>query len=60
MNKNIGWFNGLIIDYILNRIWWIDVKLGFNIIELVDFNGNYCRIVLKSGFLEYFFGIFVF
>lgn len=23
---NIGWFNGIIIDYILNRFWWIDVK----------------------------------
>lgn len=60
VNKNIGWPNGLTIDYTLNRIWWTDAKSGLNTIESADLNGNHRRIVLKSGSLEHPFGISVF
>lgn len=60
VNKNIGWPNGLTIDYTLNRIWWTDAKLGLKTIESADLNGNHRRIVLKGGSLEHPFGISVF
>ena len=60
VDKNIGWPNGLTIDYTLNRIWWTDAKPGLDTIESADLNGNHRRIVLKSGSLEHPFGISVF
>ena len=61
VNKNIGWPNGLTIDYTLNRIWWTDATIELSsTIESADLNGNHRRIVLKSGSLEHPFGISVF
>ena len=58
VERNLGWPNGLAIDYILNRLWWTDAKQ--NSIESVDLNGNHRRIVLKGGTLAHPFGISVF
>lgn len=60
VNKNVGWPNGLTIDYTLNRIWWTDAKTGLETIESADLNGNHRRIVLKSGSVKHPFGISVF
>ena len=60
VNKNIGWPNGLTIDYPLNRIWWTDAGQGLHTIESADLNGSHRRIVLKSRSLEHPFGISVF
>lgn len=60
VNKNVGWPNGLTIDYTLNRIWWTDAKTGLDTIESTDLNGNHRRIVLKSGSVKHPFGISVF
>ena len=58
VDKNVGWLNGLTIDYILNRIWWTDARL--DTIESADINGNHRRIVLKGNSLEHPFGISLF
>ena len=58
VKRNLGWPNGLAVDYILNRIWWTDAKKDS--IESVNLNGNHRRIVLKGGTLGHPFGISVF
>ena len=58
VSENIGWPNGITIDYTLNRIWWTDARQ--DTIESADLNGKHRRIVLKSGSIKHPFGISVF
>ena len=58
VSENIGWPNGITIDYTLNRMWWTDARQ--DTIESADLNGKHRRIVLKSGSIKHPFGISVF
>lgn len=59
VERNLGWPNGLAIDYALNRIWWTDARQ--DTIESADLNGNHRRIVLKNtDSISHPFGISVF
>ena len=58
VSENVGWPNGLTIDYTLNRIWWTDARR--DIIESADLNGNHRRVILKSANQAHPFGISVF
>lgn len=51
----LGFFNGLCIDYEMQRLYWVDVKLDK--IEILDFNGEY-RVVLINDII-YSFGLVV-
>lgn len=54
---NIFWFNVLVVDYIIDRIWWVDVK--FYIIEFFDFFGKNRRIILSEN-INYLFVLIIF
>lgn len=58
VSKNVGWPNGLTIDYTLNRIWWTDATQ--DTIESADFNGKHRRVVLRGAPILHPFGISVF
>lgn len=58
ITENIGWPNGITIDYTLNRIWWTDAKL--HTIESADLNGKHRKVFLKARPLKHPFGISVF
>lgn len=57
VNISILWFNVFVIDYIVDRIWWVDVK--FYIIELLDLNGGNRRLVLSEN-INYLFVLIIF
>ena len=59
VKRNLGWPNGLAIDYTLNRLWWTDAKL--NTIGSADLNGHHRRTVLKdTSSVKHPFGISIF
>lgn len=59
INNNIKWANGLTLDMVLNRIYWVDAKL--NIISSCNFDGSDRRVILYSAeFLRHPFSITVF
>lgn len=54
IDKNIYWFNGLIIDYVDNKIYWVDVKVKY--IVSCDYDGkNYREVVAGEKILFYSF-----
>ena len=53
INKDLGWPNGLAIDYKQNRLYWNDAQLDR--LETSDFNGDY-RVQLVNG-LRHPFGL---
>ncbi|XP_013395341.1 low-density lipoprotein receptor-related protein 4-like [Lingula anatina] len=60
VNTELGWPNGLALDYEMERIFWLDAKLDK--IETSDLNGEN-RVLLISGtqgVLDHPFGITVF
>nr|XP_058943268.1 low-density lipoprotein receptor-related protein 2-like [Pocillopora verrucosa] len=58
VTDNIGWPNGITIDYTLNRFWWTDAKQ--QTIESADLNGKHRKVFLRATPLEHPFGISVF
>lgn len=50
---NVGWVNGLIIDYVKRRFYWID--LDINLIEFLNMFGFNCEVIVDDLF--YFFGL---
>lgn len=59
ISSNIKWPNGLTLDLMLNRIYWVDAKL--NIISSSNLDGSDRRVVLYSAeFLRHPFSITVF
>ena len=38
VDTNVGWPNGITVDFVLNRIYWVDGK--FDYIETVDYFGK--------------------
>lgn len=59
INNNIKWANGLTLDLVLNRIYWVDAKL--NIISSCNFDGSDRRVILYSAeFLRHPFSITTF
>lgn len=46
VNTNLKWPNGLTLDLVQNRIYWVDAKL--NSISSCDFDGKSRRLVLQS------------
>ena len=43
---NIGWPNGLTLDYENKRLYWVEAK--FNEINSVDWNGHNRRMIFKD------------
>lgn len=59
VNTNVKWANGLTLDLVLNRIYWVDAKL--NIISSCNFDGSDRRVVLYSSeYLRHPFSITTF
>lgn len=59
ISTNIKWPNGLTLDFVLNRIYWVDAKL--NIISSSNFDGSDRRVILSSlEFLKHPFSITTF
>ena len=55
----VQWPNGLTIDYVKNRLYWVDAKL--NLIGSCNLNGRDVKTVLHSGtFLKHPFAISLF
>lgn len=46
VSHNIGWPNGLAVDYTQERIYWADAKLEF--IESMDYNGESRRTIVTG------------
>lgn len=55
VNENLGVFNGLIIDYFFNCLYWIDVKLDW--IEEFDLNSRNRRVIFFFIIDVFFFGL---
>ncbi|VDP10866.1 unnamed protein product [Soboliphyme baturini] len=57
--KGGGWPNGITLDYLLERLYWIDAKSDS--IHTTDYNGHDHRLVLKAhDFLSHPFAIVIF
>lgn len=41
------WLNGLILDYVTDKLYWVDVK--YYVIECVNLDGFFRRIVINIG-----------
>ncbi|XP_059482311.1 sortilin-related receptor-like [Neocloeon triangulifer] len=55
----VHWPNGITIDYIAERIYWVDAK--FDYIASSDLDGKkFRKIIMNSGFIEHPFAIAVF
>ena len=46
VNKKIGWPNGLTIDYVSKKLFWVDARV--DTIEYTDLNGKNKRSVLHG------------
>ncbi|XP_041472474.1 low-density lipoprotein receptor-related protein 4-like [Lytechinus variegatus] len=57
INTDLGWPNGLTIDYAMRRLYWVDAYLDK--IETADFSGKF-RVVLTSNVTTHSFGLTMF
>jgi len=55
VDRDIIWPNGLTIDNIARRLWWVDARFGT--IESTDFNGLDRKLTLRSWHICHTFGI---
>lgn len=46
VNSNLQWANGLTLDLIQKRIYWVDAKL--NSISSCNFDGSWRKLILQS------------
>lgn len=53
ISEDITWPNGLTLDLIQKRLYWIDAKLRR--LEVADFDGKNRKLLVNSGTLQPFF-----
>ena len=53
IDKDLGWPNGIVVDYDENKIYWCDAKLDK--IEVANMNGTGRRVLVKDN-LPHLFG----
>ena len=59
LKDTVRWPNGLTVDLVLNKLYWVDAKL--NTVGSSNLDGSHARIVLYSpAYLKHPFSISVF
>lgn len=58
VDSKIVFFYGIMLDLVSCFVYWVDVYLDY--IEVVDYEGKGCQIIIQGILIEYLYGLIVF